>query len=100
MPASRSIIWAIAVVAVTTAATAVSPAEPSLVATAAAPTGLMTNFQKSPSLGVTAAPQFTWVVPPCAGAADQSQVAFAITVTEEADGNNVWHSGKVTSTNR
>ena len=100
MPASRSIIWAIAVVAVTTAATAVSPAEASLVASAAAPTGLMTNFQKSPSLGVTAAPQFTWVVPPCAGAADQSQVAFAITVTEEADGNNVWHSGKVTSTNR
>lgn len=90
MPVYRSVASAIAmaVVAMVEIAGAIS-----------APTGLMVNFQRSPSLGVTAKPQFTWVVPPCPGASNQNQLAFAIAVTEEVGGKAVWNSGKVTSPN-
>lgn len=30
------------------------------------PTGLLCNFRKSPAIGVTATPTFSWIVPPCA----------------------------------
>ena len=90
----RSVALAIAMAAVAMVETAGAASATS------APTGLMANFQRSPSLGVTTTPQFTWVVPSCPGAADQNQVAFAIAVTEEAGGKTVWNSGKVTSPNR
>ena len=65
------------------------------------PTGLMTNFQKSPALGVTAVPQFTWIVPPCEAAADQAQVSFELSVVraEGGGGGGAWSSGQVASAN-
>jgi hypothetical protein len=40
------------------------------------PTGLLADFQKSPALGVRAAPRFSRVVPPCATAPDQAQAGI------------------------
>jgi hypothetical protein len=39
-----------------------------------APTGLLCDFKKSPSLGVRAAPRFGWIVPSCNGGSDHMQV--------------------------
>jgi hypothetical protein len=62
----------------------------------AVPTGLLADFQKAPALGVRAAPRFTWIVPPCASAPDQAQVAYALSLYA-ADGTLVWASGTVAS---
>lgn len=71
-------------------------------AASAAPTGLMVDFQHSPSLGVRGAnfslggpPHFTWIVPPCPSAPDAVQSAYRIVVTRE--GAPVWDSGQVAS---
>lgn len=63
------------------------------------PTGLLCNFQRSPALGVTAAPQFSWVVPPCAASSGGRQTAFQIIVKDEATNRTVWDSGTVASSN-
>ena len=47
-------------------------------AAASAPTGLLCDFKKSPSLGVRAAPRFGWIVPPCPGATDHSQTQYQV----------------------
>lgn len=66
---------------------------------AAAPTGLLTDFQNSPALGVRGtdgnAPVFSWIVPPCDGAPDAAQIAYQLIVTSE--GAPVWDSGRVAS---
>jgi hypothetical protein len=66
-------------------------------ARAAAPTGLLCDYQRSPALGVRGAggdaPRFSWIVPPCAGTPDAAQAAFAVVVTSE--GAPVWASGRV-----
>ena len=61
------------------------------------PTGLLVNFQRSPSLGVTQAPHFSWIVPPCEGSADEPQTAYRITVSAAVGGGVVWDSGQVAS---
>lgn len=61
---------------------------------AAAPTGLLCNFQKSPALGVTAHPRFSWIVP-AGSEPEHSQIAYELTVT--AGGKVIWASGKVAS---
>ena len=43
-----------------------------------APTGLLCDFKKSPSLGVRAVPRFGWIVPPCPGATDHSQTQYQV----------------------
>lgn len=67
-----------------------------------APTGLMVDFQLSPSLGVRGAnltlggpPHFTWITPPCPSAPDAAQSSYRIVVTRE--GAPVWDSGQITS---
>ena len=59
-----------------------------------APTGLLCNFQKSPALGITATPHFSWIVPP-GPEPDHSQIAYELTVTR--GGKVVWASGSVAS---
>ena len=79
-------------------------AGPELTAAAAAPSGLLANFQASPALGLpccgkaTAAPQFSWVVPSAAGAADHFQTSYRIVVTDADDAKTVvWDSAVVMS---
>ena len=62
-----------------------------------APHGLMVDFKRSPSLGVRAAPAFTWIVPPCATGKDHQQAAYQLVVTAAATSKAVWDSGKVAS---
>ena len=62
-----------------------------------APHGLMVDFKRSPSLGVRAAPAFTWIVPPCATGKDHQQAAYQLVVTAAATGKAAWDSGKVAS---
>jgi hypothetical protein len=64
---------------------------------AASPTGLMVDFQLTPSLGVRGAnasspPAFSWIIPPCESAPDATQTAYQIVVTRE--GAPVWDSSK------
>lgn len=59
----------------------------------------MCNFQKHPALGVTSKPEFTWIVPACAGASDQQQSAYQIKVADAVTGKALWDSGKVASSN-
>jgi len=61
-----------------------------------APSGLLTDFQKQPALGVGATPRFTWIVNPCGDVAEQRQTAYQIVVSGD-NGENMWDSGKVTS---
>ena len=61
---------------------------------AAAPTGLLVDFQKSPSLGVRLAPRFSWIVPPCPSAPDQAQTSYQVKVYGDT-GSLVWDSGLV-----
>eukprot|EP01046_Picozoa_sp_COSAG06_P023084 COSAG06_NODE_1818_length_8294_cov_40.638560_5_plen_735_part_00 len=65
-------------------------------AAASAPTGLMVDFKRSPSLGVRAKPTFTWIVPACASGTDHNQAAYQIAITGPG-GKSVWDSGKVAS---
>lgn len=58
-----------------------------------APTGLLCEFQKSPTLGVRAQPRFTWIIPPCAAGSDHQQVAYNLQVS--SDEGHIWNSGKV-----
>eukprot|EP00035_Acanthoeca_spectabilis_P025007 m.456410 g.456410 ORF g.456410 m.456410 type:complete len:1036 (-) comp21050_c0_seq1:25-3132(-) len=58
------------------------------------PTGLLCDFKRSPSLGVRAAPSFSWIVPPCSVGSDHDQVAYQLIVTTHG-GKPVWDSGKV-----
>lgn len=58
----------------------------------------MVNFQKSPSLGINEAPQFTWIVPPCAGAGDdhnheRERDQDQIKVMDAVTGKVLWDSG-------
>ncbi len=64
-------------------------------ASAASPTGLLADFQKSPALGVRSEPRFTWIVPPC-GSGNQKQTAYRVVVASET-GEQMWDSGKVVS---
>jgi hypothetical protein len=61
----------------------------------AAPTGLLANFQKSPALGVTATPHFTWIVPGAPSEADHAQTSYTLNVSR--NNNLVWSSGRVAS---
>ena len=67
------------------------------VASSHGPSGLLCNFQASPALGVTSAPQFTWQVPPCASQNDARQQAYRLVVTSELSGAVYWDSGQVVS---
>ena len=69
-------------------------------AAASIPDGLLTNFQKSPALGVNDAPEFTWVVPPCQLSSDHMQMSYRIIVTQEFGKEVVWDSGVVKSNSR
>lgn len=70
-----------------------------------APTGLLTNYLSSPSLGVTAAPVLSWIVPACGGADATAthMVAYRVVVAEEQLVSGgvayalIWDSGKVVS---
>ena len=71
-----------------------------LVARAAAPTGLLADWQSTPALGVSAAPALGWIVPACDGQKDAMQTAYTITVHSDGDeakagATPVWDSGKV-----
>ena len=70
------------------------------VARAAAPTGLLADWQSTPALGVSAAPSLGWIVPACDGQKDAMQTAYTITVHSDGDeakagATPVWDSGKV-----
>jgi hypothetical protein len=63
------------------------------------PHGLLANFQASPALGVTAAPQFSWIVPAAPGESDHTQTSYRIVVADAANAKNlVWDSGFVKGT--
>ena len=89
------------------------------------PSGLLADLQLSPALGVRSSPSFTWIVPPCASAPDQSQTvrclhafttstipppsplqkppppsfpqAYQLIVSSSAEGGVVWDSGRTAS---
>jgi hypothetical protein len=64
-------------------------------ARAAAPTGLLVDWQVAPALGVSTAPSFGWVVPPCDGAKDAMQTGYTLEVFKDGATASVWSSGAV-----
>ena len=80
------------------AAAALALATPTHAAAAAAqppPTGLLVDWQVAPALGVSVAPSFGWVVPPCAGSAGAMQTGYELTVFKDGAAASVWSSGAV-----
>jgi hypothetical protein len=61
-----------------------------------APTGLLTDYKRSPAGGVRSVPSFTWVVPACETESDHTLSAYQLTVTHQ--GRDVWDSGKTAGT--
>ena len=62
---------------------------------AAAPTGLLVDWQVAPALGVSTVPTFGWVVPPCSDAKDAMQTGYSLELYKDGGTSSVWSSGAV-----
>ena len=61
-----------------------------------APSGLTVDWQTEPALGVSTAPLFGWIVPPCSGSKDAMQTGYQLSVYKDGQmGTPLWDSGKV-----
>ena len=67
-------------------------------APAAAPERLRCEHAPAPLIGLdVAAPRFSWVVPPTAGAYGEASAGYQVQVIDEPAAKTVWDSGRVAS---